>query len=374
VFTDISGIISLLWIKVSKLRFIQYQTGNIKKLILFIIHPFIVTDLVKVTNMTDKVPSYDEFNEKFPSIASFNVAVNLTNYGPCTSIGTTNRANQLLTSQLLLSLSVRRVNFGVYQQPTTNSANNNVINIPTILRAVRAVIGTSTDTRFGETGLGLILPGTIVTDKVLTPDDVGVYLSNRTETSTFDVQALQKGCTINMTTKLTGDVYVGSSYSNIMDSGRHSKTVFLSRLPTLINPELPVLDGIVNNSKLLLSVNVTNSYEKGNQKVIVGQTSTPFQTRFGDATILTGTSIDMIDKSRSTVTLSGKHAIGDTGLALLSSLDLSPFKRNIDAGMLGIEYSPSSMPKLGNIGLYGEFTNTPNGFEFTPKFGLNLKF
>jgi hypothetical protein len=324
--------------------------------------------------MTDKVPFYDEFNERFPAIASFNIAMNLKNYGPCMSIGTMYRSDQLLTSQLLASFNIRKLNFGIYQQSTTKQTDSNVINIPKILSTVRAVIGTSVTSRIGETGIGLILPGIVLTDRVLTINDVGIYLSNRTETSTFDIQALQKGCTINMTTKLTGDIYVGSSYSNIMDSGRHSKTVFLSRLPKSTNPELSIFDGVVNNSKLLVGINMTDSYEDSSQRTIIGQTSTPLQTRFGDATIITGTSIDISDQNRSTMTLSGKQLIGDTGISLLGSIDLSPFKRKFDTGTIGVEYSPSNLPRLGNIGLYGEFANTTNGIEFTPKFGINLKF
>ena len=312
-----------------------------------------------------KVPFYDDFNDEFPSIVNQTLTIDLKLISPCLSVGSTFRSKQLLTTQMLGKIGISKFNIGIYQQPSNNQSNNKAIpDIPKLAEHSRALVSTSVDSRFGEIGVGLILPGTIISYRALTPDDLGIYLSNRTENSSVDVQAMQHGCTINFTTRLNEDLYLGSSYSNLMDSGSHSKTLFLSKLSKSSD-----------ESNYMVGMIILSSANDDTKRKIIGQLSTPYQTRFGDMLLVNGFSIDTSDKTKSTLTLSGKHIIDKTGFSLVASMDLYPFRsKKINGGMLGVEYSPKTVSKFTNIGLYLDIVNSRNEVSVNPKFGINLKF
>lgn len=314
----------------------------------------------------NKVPFYDDFNDKFPSIVNPNLTIDLKLISPCFSVGSMFRSGQLLTTQMLAKIDVRKFSVGIYQQPSDyNQSNNKTIpDIPKLVAYSRAVVSTSVGSQIGEIGFGLILPGTIISNRELSIDDIGIYLSNRTENSSVDVQAMQHGCTINFTTRLNEDLYLGSSYSNLMDSGSHSGTLFLSKLSKSMD-----------ESSYMIGINILSSVNDDTKRKVIGQLSTPYQTRFGDMLLVNGFSIDTSDKTKSTLTLSGKQTINQTGFSLVASTDFNPFRlKKINSGMLGVEYSPKTVSKFTNIGFYLDIVNSPNEVLVNPKFGINLKF
>lgn len=314
-----------------------------------------------------KVPFYDDFNDKFPSIVNPNLTIDLKLISPCLSVGSMFRSEQILTSQMLGKIGISKFNIGIYQsnnQSNDQSNNQAIPDIPKLVEHTRALISTSVNSKIGEIGVGLILPGIIISSRALTTDDIGIYLSNRTENSSVDVQAMQYGCTINFTTRLNEYLYLGSSYSNLMDSRSHSKTLFLSKLSKSSD-----------ESNYMVGMNILSSVDDDTKRKIIGQLSTPYQTRFGDMLLVNGFSIDISDKTKSTLTLSGKQIIDKTGFSLVASMDLYPFRsKKINGGMLGVEYSPKTVSKFTNIGLYLDIINSRNEVSVNPKFGINLKF
>lgn len=331
-------------------------------------------NLVKMTDGSNKVPFFGEFNDQFAPLATPFVAVNGLTGQTSMTVGNVNRKLQLPFNQLLAGNKVGPVNFGMYQSISLlKSQNPNPLaEMTENMNKMRATIGLSKDTEFGTLGGGIILPGSWMANRVIDPNTMGFHLFARTNDTTVEVQAINDGELVNLTKNLYDDIYVGASYSNLMDVTGKYASVFVSRIPSSIDTDLSFWENVKHNSKLLLGFNGSHVHignDPEYRNTVIGQCSVPTETMFGNAMVLIGASANLNEHTNSTISVSAKQEISDSGFSVMTSIDTTPLNKRWNAAMFGLEYNRSNF----GLGLYLEATNGKH-IEFAPKIGLNLKF
>jgi hypothetical protein len=329
-----------------------------------------------------QTPSFGQFFEThFQSTVTPTCLFDLKTHGLSFKIGNVHREQQLPFNQQLFQMQFGSTLFGFHKGLTLSPQSEDPVEeIKNVFKNVRAVAGFTKRTNHGDYGVGLVVPLTAIdmADKNINYKDFGVYLSVHKDNSTVDMQAMKNGFIMNVVRQVHPDVYVGASYSNLIDTNGRYLCGFVSRIPSQLTSNPTFWDAIRNNSKLLVGLNGYQMNEK-NKITLVGQCSVPIETSIGTTTITTGASLvlNRTTYNESTLTLSGRHDVCNSGFSLVGSMDTKPAAtKSFSSAMFGIEYNKLgfSMIKNVGVGLYMEAQYNNHQPSYNPKVGISLKF